>query len=139
MKMHRILEPNLGLKAIIFAKGKHYGQKDDCGKDYFESHITQVHHILLQVTEDPEILAAAWLHDTLEDTQTTYEELVEHFGKRIADVVNEVTHEGKKDQKGFYFPRLKSKDAILIKFAESLLKEKQILEIRIKMTTTVPT
>lgn len=107
-------------KARIFAKMKHSGQLDDCGKDYYETHIEQVHAIILQVTDDPEILAAALLHDTIEDTDTTYEELVQIFGKRVADLVKEVTHEGKKDQKGFYFPYLKSKEAILIKFADRL-------------------
>lgn len=40
---------------------------------------------------DPVILAAAILHDTVEDTSTTYEELCERFGQEIADVVAEVT------------------------------------------------
>lgn len=107
-------------KAQVFAKLKHEGQIEDCGKDYYETHLQQVYTIVLQVCDDPEILAAALLHDTIEDTETTYEELHTVFGKRIADLVNEVTHEGKKDNKGFYFPRLKSKDAIIIKFADRL-------------------
>jgi (p)ppGpp synthase/HD superfamily hydrolase len=107
-------------KARVFSKLKHAGQLDDTGKDYYEAHIQQVHDIVLQVTDNPEILAASLLHDTLEDTNTTYEELVEIFGKRVADLVHELTHEGNKDKKGFYFPRLKSKDAILIKFADRL-------------------
>lgn len=111
---------DLTLKAALFAKFKHDGQKDDDGKDYFENHLEQVYAILLQITEDIEILAAAYLHDTLEDTDTSYDELIQNFGKRVADLVYEVTHEGKKDSKGYYFPRLKSKDAILIKFADRL-------------------
>ncbi len=122
MKDENLSEPDpfLAWRAAVFAKIKHLGQLDDCGKDYFESHVVQVHNIVLQVTDDPEILAACYLHDTIEDTKTTYEELKENFGVRIADLVNEVTHEGEKDQKGFYFPRLKSKDAMLIKFADRL-------------------
>lgn len=108
------------MKAVIFAREKHKGQLDDDGIDYFSSHIQQVEQIVRKVTEDEDVICAALLHDTLEDTSTTYEELVENFGKRIADLVNEVTHEGKADSKGYYFPRLKSKDAILIKFADRL-------------------
>lgn len=108
------------MKAVIFAREKHKGQLDDDGIDYFSSHIQQVEQIVRKVTEDEDVICAALLHDTLEDTSTTYEELVQNFGKRIADLVNEVTHEGKADSKGYYFPRLKSKDAILIKFADRL-------------------
>ena len=42
--------------------------------------------------EDQDILAAALLHDTLEDTNTTHEELEQHFGKSVADIVEEVSH-----------------------------------------------
>jgi len=107
-------------KAKLFSKHKHTGQLDDIGLDYFETHIVQVVNILTQVTQDQEIIASAWLHDTIEDTETTYEELIKEFNKKIADLVMEVTHDGKADQKGFYFPRLSSKDAILIKFADRL-------------------
>ncbi len=108
------------LKAKIYARDKHEGQLDDDGEIYFYSHINQVISILENVTDDEDILCAAYLHDTLEDTDTTYEELVHEFGKVIADLVLEVTHEGKKDQRGYYFPRLKSKKAIMIKFADRL-------------------
>ena len=40
---------------------------------------------------DPEVLAAAILHDTLEDTQTTPEELEAAFGRRVRKIVEEVT------------------------------------------------
>jgi len=107
-------------KAFDFAREKHKGQVDDQGDDYFKAHCCKVAQILEQVNAKPEIVAAGYLHDTIEDTDTTYEELVSVFGKEIADLVYEVTHEGRADNKGYYFPRLKSKDAILIKFADRL-------------------
>jgi len=106
-------------KAMVFAINKHKGQLDDEGKEY-SLHLQQVVEILEKVTNDEDILSAGWLHDTLEDTNTTYEELVNEFGHEIAGLVMEVTHEGKKDSHGFYFPRLKSKSAIMIKFADRL-------------------
>lgn len=107
-------------EATAFAKEKHKGQVDDDGNDYFEFHVKHVFNILKQVTLDDDILSAAILHDTLEDTKTTFDEIREEFGIKIANLVHEVTHEGKPDSKGFYFPRLESKDAILIKFADRL-------------------
>ena len=106
--------------ALVFASNKHEGQKDDSGRDYFHAHCMQVYRILELVTDDKHLLCAALLHDTLEDTETNYNELVKNFGKDVADLVNEVTHGGKKDSKGYYYPRLKSRRAILLKFADRL-------------------
>lgn len=106
--------------ACEFARRKHEGQLDDEGKSYFEAHVCQVVDILLKVTIDDDILMAGYLHDTVEDTDTTYEELACTFGVRVAKLVMELTHEGKKDEVGYYFPRLKSRDAILVKFADRL-------------------
>jgi len=107
------------LHALVFAKKKHGSQKDDCGKDYFTAHIHQVVRILTKVTSDYEVIATAFLHDTLEDTNTTEAELRKEFGDTITDLVLEVTHEGSKE-KGYYFPRLHSEKAILVKFADRL-------------------
>lgn len=107
-------------KASIFALKKHSNQKDSTGKSYYISHILQVVSILKEVTNDDKILSAAFLHDTLEDTNTTLRELKQEFGDEIASLVYEVTHEGDKSDGGYYFPRLKSRDAILIKFADRL-------------------
>ena len=106
-------------KAFAFARKKHKGQKDDSGKDYFYSHCFQVFQILALLKVDQNLLCAALLHDTIEDTETTYEEITERFNKDIADLVMEVTHEGSKDT-GYYFPRLKTKRGIILKFADRL-------------------
>lgn len=63
---------------------------------------------------------AALLHDIVEDSDVTEEEIREEFGDEIADLVMEVTHEGEKDSYGYYFPRLKTKQGIAIKFADRL-------------------
>lgn len=115
-----LLEHPTIIKAIAFGSVKHAEQKDDMGKNYFQAHCFPVFKILSIVTQDIDILCAGLLHDTLEDTQTTYDELVSNFNQRIADLVNEVTNEGTADHYGKYFPRLRSKDAILIKFADRL-------------------
>jgi len=105
-------------EAQIQAEIAHKGQLDDSGQDYFLAHVCPVARAVSIFTTDDEIIAAAYLHDTVEDTDMTYEDLVGLFNKRVADLVMEVTHEGQKDQKGYYFPRLKSKEAILIKLCD---------------------
>lgn len=109
----------LQTKSEVFSHKKHRNQKDADGKPYFR-HVEQVANILKQVTTDNNLIAAGYLHDTIEDTDTTYEELEEEFNKDVADLVNEVTHEGKKDNVGYYFPRLKTQRGIMLKFADTL-------------------
>jgi|FLOH01.1.fsa_nt_gi GTP diphosphokinase / guanosine-3',5'-bis(diphosphate) 3'-diphosphatase len=103
-----------------FAMLKHFGQKRDGGEDYYFGHLVQVQNLVRLVTSDELVIAASVLHDVLEDTDATYYELVEKFGFVIADLVLELTHEGVKDGYGYYFPLLKSKGAVLIKFCDRL-------------------
>ncbi len=58
--------------------------------------------------EDLELLTAAILHDTLEDTDTTYEELEKTFSKAVADLVQEVSHpkDYNEEQKKEYYKKL---------------------------------
>lgn len=105
-------------RAWNFAKEKHKGMLDDEGLDYFEVHLVQVASAVEQYTSDNDLIAVALLHDTIEDTDTTYEELEKEFGKKIADLVQELTHEGEKDNYGYYFPNLKSQEAIMIKLCD---------------------
>jgi (p)ppGpp synthase/HD superfamily hydrolase len=103
-----------------FSKKKYERELDDDGKTpYFDSHILKVVAILRCVTSDQNIITAAYLHDTIEDSGTTYQEIAELFGGRVAGLVYEVTHEGK-GRENYYFPRLKSREAIMLKFADRL-------------------
>jgi (p)ppGpp synthase/HD superfamily hydrolase len=106
-------------KALEFASIKHEGQMDDQGRPYFFAHIIQVYSLLKDVTDDVEILCAGILHDTIEDTGTTYDELVREFNKEIADLVTELTFQGDEDV-GRYFPLLHSHKAIVVKYADRL-------------------
>lgn len=104
-----------------FAKEKHAGQKDDAGQDYFDAHIMQVADLVSTITPDKTMISAALLHDTLEDTETTEEELREQFGDVITDLVVEVTHTDERNGDGApVFANLHSRNAILIKFADRL-------------------
>jgi len=105
------------IHAIDFATKKHSFQFDDSGIPYVE-HSIGVMKILSLVTNDIDILCAAVLHDTIEDTDTTYEEIVKEFGSKVADLIMEVTHDGMEDN--HYFPRLHTQQGIMIKFADRL-------------------
>ena len=74
---------------------RHKGQLDDQGRPYFFAHIIQVHSILKDVTDDEAVLCAGILHDVIEDTDTTYDEVLHEFNKEIADLVQELTYQGK--------------------------------------------
>ncbi len=106
------------IKAFEFASKVHNGDKDDAGRPYVEAHILPVVSILKQITKDKEIITAAYLHDTIEDSNTTYNEIKDNFGENVANIVNEVTKVG--PSKNDYFPRLHSKKAIILKFADRL-------------------
>jgi (p)ppGpp synthase/HD superfamily hydrolase len=106
-------------KAIEFGMKAHDGHRDDSGEDYFMAHCLQVYEIVKIVSpSDFNLQAAALLHDTLEDTETTYRDLYDNFGVDIADLVHEVTHERKANDTAWYYPRLNSIRGIILKFAD---------------------
>lgn len=81
------------LTALHFAADKHRMQrrKDPEASPYI-NHPIAVAQLLAECgVNDAATLTAAILHDTIEDTETSYEELVRHFGQRVADIVMEVT------------------------------------------------
>lgn len=82
------------IRATGFAAHKHRDQKrKDKGASPYINHpiaLAEVLWIEGQV-RDPVVIAAALLHDTIEDTDTTLEELKGGFGQEIAEIVEEVT------------------------------------------------
>jgi guanosine-3',5'-bis(diphosphate) 3'-pyrophosphohydrolase len=82
------------LKAASFAAKKHKGQKrkGDDAEPYI-NHPVEVANLIVNVggVNDPEIITAALLHDTVEDVDVTFEEIAEHFGETVAGYVRELT------------------------------------------------
>lgn len=110
------------IKAAMFAAQAHGTQLRDDEHTPFVTHPMLVARFITEATEgkDENLIAAAWLHDTIEDCDVTYEQLVREFNQDVADLVMEVTHEGQADSHGYYFPRLKTKRGIMLKFADRL-------------------
>lgn len=76
-------------KARAWAVKAHAGQKDKAGQDYFKAHVTVVAE---GVKGDPIAEAVAFLHDTVEDTSVTIEDIRTGFPKEVADAVSTLTH-----------------------------------------------
>jgi GTP diphosphokinase / guanosine-3',5'-bis(diphosphate) 3'-diphosphatase len=84
---------DLVLRAVAFAAHKHRDQrrKNQEASPYINHPIELATVLWAEGVHDPVVVAAALLHDTLEDTETTWQELRGEFGEEIADIVGEVT------------------------------------------------
>lgn len=80
-------------RACALAQQAHYGQVRASGEPYFQ-HSLSVANILAELRLDKETIAAAVLHDVLEDTPVTFEELERDFGSAVARLVDGVTKMG---------------------------------------------
>lgn len=76
--------------AYELAKVNHQGQKRNSGEDYI-IHPLHVAMILADMNMDSATIIAGLLHDTIEDTSVTYEDIEKKFGKEIAELVDGVT------------------------------------------------
>jgi len=81
-------------RAFEFISEKHREQKRLSGEPYV-IHPLSVARILADLNMDATTVVGGLLHDVLEDTETTYEELANLFGKDVADIVEGVTKIGK--------------------------------------------
>lgn len=77
-------------RAYEYAYQKHFGQKRISGDDYI-THPLNVAYILTDINADASCMAAALLHDTIEDSDSTKEEVSELFGADVALLVDGVT------------------------------------------------
>jgi len=118
-------------KAYEFGSRHHEGQKRLSGESYFESHCVEVAKILANWNMDHITIIGGLLHDTIEDTEATLEEIEENFGSDVANLVNGASKLG-----GIRFSSRKAKQAgnfmkmlisvaqdlrvIIIKFADRL-------------------
>lgn len=132
MDIYRILD------ALSFAAEKHRFQyRKDRDQTPYIIHPMGVANNLMEIgrIRDPEIIIAALLHDTVEDTQTTFEEIERAFGARVAMFVKEVTDDKSlpkhvRKQLQIESASKKSAGAAQIKLADKLYNLTDLLKTR---------
>lgn len=116
------------LDAAAFAADKHRDQrrKDAQASPYINHPLALARTLALTAgITDPVTLCAALLHDTVEDTDTSFDELEARFGERVASVVREVTDDKtleKSERKRLQVEKAgaKSREAKLVKLADKI-------------------
>ena len=83
-------DKNILQKAFNLASAGHIDQKRDSGEPYI-THPLHVAIYLSELSMDLETIVSAILHDLIEDTDITYNDIKKEFGKEIADIVDGVT------------------------------------------------
>ena len=125
----------LVLKATSFSAQKHIKQrrKDEFSTPYI-NHPVSVALVIADIggVNDSEVLAAALLHDTLEDTETTLEELETEFGKKVCQYVLEVSDDmtlSKEERKAKQIEHARhlSEGAALIKLGDKISNVKDVI------------
>ncbi len=89
--MNNPLETTLFDEAAKFAIEAHHNTERRCKGYPYIIHPMEAASIVASITNDPEMLAAAILHDTVEDTDVTLEQIRERFGDRVAMLVQHET------------------------------------------------
>jgi GTP diphosphokinase / guanosine-3',5'-bis(diphosphate) 3'-diphosphatase len=124
------------LEALAFAAHKHRDQRrKDAEASPYINHPIALADVLVNEggVTDVEVICAALLHDTVEDTATTHEELANAFGSRIARIVAEVTDDkslAKDERKRLqieHAPSL-SHEAKLVKLADKICNLRDVAE-----------
>lgn len=131
------IEHQLGefVKALSFAAGKHRNQRrKDVEASPYINHPIALADVLVNEggITDGVVLCAALLHDTIEDTKTTADELKERFGPRITSIILEVTDDKSLDkqvrkQKQIEHAPHISPEAKLVKLADKICNLRDIL------------
>ena len=124
------------LHALAFAAHKHRDQrrKDPRASPYINHPIALANVLMNEAgVRDAKVLCAALLHDTVEDTETTPEELQAHFGRAVRDIVLEVTDDKnlpKAERKRLQIVKAKglSRRAKLVKLADKICNLRDIAE-----------
>ena len=78
-------------KAKYFAELKHAGQVRKYNGAPYTTHLQDVADIVASVPHTDEMVAAAWLHDVVEDTPTSLKEVEDNFGSLVAQYVEMLT------------------------------------------------
>lgn len=84
-------------RAVVFAAAAHQGMTRKGSRIPYLSHPIEAASIVAEMTDDEELIAAAVLHDVIEDTDVTFQEIEQYFGKRIAHYVGCETEDKRRE------------------------------------------
>jgi (p)ppGpp synthase/HD superfamily hydrolase len=84
-------------RAVIFAAAAHSGMTRKGSRIPYLSHPVEAAAIMAEMTDDQELIAAAVLHDVIEDTDVTLQDLTSYFGERIAYYVGCETEDKRRE------------------------------------------
>ncbi len=118
-------DPGIVLESYKFSKLKHEGQLRKSGEPYFV-HCKETARILVSWHIDVNTISAGFLHDVLEDTPTTSEELMEIFGPEITHIVEGVTKINKMS-----FSKLENQAESLRKMILAVSKDIRVILIKL--------
>ena len=124
------------LAAIDFAAKKHKDQRrKDIGASPYINHPVYVARVLADIgkVDNTEILMAAILHDTLEDTATTTDDLDQYFGTAVRTMVEEVTDDKQlpkeaRKQAQIEHAATLSEGAAMVKMADKIANVQDVME-----------
>ena len=97
--MENKIDTSLVTRAVFFAAKAHDGAARKGTKIPYIVHPMEAAAITAGMTDDQEVIAAAVLHDTVEDTDTTKKQIEDVFGSRVADLVAAESENKREDQK----------------------------------------
>lgn len=80
-------------QALEFARAAHGEQKRKYKDEYYIEHLIRVADMIREIPHSPELICAAYLHDILEDTDVPLTRIKQDYGKKVADLVEELTDE----------------------------------------------
>ena len=113
-------------KALVFAAEAHRNQRrKGAAQEPYLNHLVEVLDLVVQATggADTDVMVAALLHDVVEDTSTTYEDVAAGFGERVAEIVRENSDDmslpkSERRRARIAAMPLKSRDARIVKMAD---------------------
>ncbi len=126
-KYHPSDDISLIEKAYTTARDAHIDQKRKSGEPYI-IHPLSVAIILAKLELDKESIAAGLLHDVVEDTGMTYDEVVQEFGKEVADIVDGVTKLG---QLSYSSDKLEEQAENLRKMFLAMAKDIRVIMVKL--------
>jgi (p)ppGpp synthase/HD superfamily hydrolase len=112
-------------------RAKYYAELAHAGQTYndevpYSVHLGQVIDVLRRFgVEDDDVYCAAWLHDSIEDTRISYNDIRERFGENVAELVFAVTNErgrNRKERNQKTYPKIfrAGEDALILKLADRI-------------------